>query len=52
MAWHQKQSIKKPVIVVTRTALEDRTLQEELPGYHDYAQRALLVGSLDLLIKE
>lgn len=26
-------------ITVVRTALEDRTLQEELPGYRDYAQR-------------
>jgi protein-S-isoprenylcysteine O-methyltransferase Ste14 len=26
-------------IVVIRTALEDRTLQEELPGYRDYARR-------------
>ena len=26
-------------IAVSRTALEDRTLQEELPGYRDYAQR-------------
>ena len=27
------------VIAMIRTALEDRTLQEELPGYRDYAQR-------------
>jgi protein-S-isoprenylcysteine O-methyltransferase Ste14 len=27
------------VITVIRTALEDRTLQEELPGYRDYTQR-------------
>ena len=27
------------IIIVTRTALEDRTLQEELPGYRDYAKR-------------
>jgi len=27
------------VIAVTRTALEDRTLQEELPGYREYAHR-------------
>ena len=26
-------------IAVVRTALEDRTLQEELPGYREYAQR-------------
>jgi len=25
--------------VVLRTALEDRTLQAELPGYREYAQR-------------
>jgi protein-S-isoprenylcysteine O-methyltransferase Ste14 len=24
---------------VVRTALEDQTLQEELPGYRDYARR-------------
>ena len=27
------------VITVIRTALEDRTLQDELPGYRDYARR-------------
>jgi protein-S-isoprenylcysteine O-methyltransferase Ste14 len=27
------------IVAVTRTALEDRTLQEELPGYADYARR-------------
>ncbi len=27
------------IITVIRTALEDRTLQEELPGYRDYARR-------------
>ena len=27
------------IIVAIRTALEDRTLQEELPGYRDYARR-------------
>lgn len=27
------------IIAVIRTALEDRTLQDELPGYRDYAQR-------------
>ena len=27
------------VIAVMRTALEDQTLQEELPGYQEYAQR-------------
>jgi len=28
------------IITVIRTTLEDRTLQDELPGYRDYAQRA------------
>ncbi|MBN1921137.1 MAG: isoprenylcysteine carboxylmethyltransferase family protein [Anaerolineae bacterium] len=27
------------IVIVLRTALEDRTLQAELPGYRDYAQR-------------
>jgi protein-S-isoprenylcysteine O-methyltransferase Ste14 len=27
------------IITVMRTVLEDKTLQEELPGYRDYAQR-------------
>jgi protein-S-isoprenylcysteine O-methyltransferase Ste14 len=27
------------MITVIRTVLEDQTLQEELPGYRDYAQR-------------
>ena len=27
------------IVTVIRTALEDRTLQEELPGYRDYARR-------------
>jgi len=27
------------IIAVIRTALEDQTLQEELPGYRDYARR-------------
>ena len=27
------------IIAVLRTALEDRTLQEELPGYRDFARR-------------
>jgi protein-S-isoprenylcysteine O-methyltransferase Ste14 len=27
------------IIILIRTALEDRTLQEELPGYRDYARR-------------
>jgi protein-S-isoprenylcysteine O-methyltransferase Ste14 len=27
------------VVAVIRTALEDRTLQEELPGYREYTSR-------------
>jgi protein-S-isoprenylcysteine O-methyltransferase Ste14 len=27
------------VVIIVRTALEDRTLQEELEGYKDYTQR-------------
>ncbi|MGD2178302.1 MAG: isoprenylcysteine carboxyl methyltransferase, partial [Anaerolineae bacterium] len=27
------------IIAVLRTTLEDRTLQDELPGYRDYARR-------------
>jgi len=27
------------LVLILRTALEDRTLQEELPGYREYAQR-------------
>ena len=27
------------IITVIRTTLEDRTLQDELPGYRDYARR-------------
>jgi protein-S-isoprenylcysteine O-methyltransferase Ste14 len=27
------------LLYVLRTALEDKTLQEELPGYKEYAQR-------------
>jgi len=27
------------VIAILRTALEDRTLQKELPGYREYAHR-------------
>jgi len=27
------------ILMVARTALEDRTLQEELPGYTEFAQQ-------------
>ncbi|MBN1372660.1 MAG: isoprenylcysteine carboxylmethyltransferase family protein [Anaerolineaceae bacterium] len=37
--WTILPAIVALVIVVIRTALEDRTLQEELAGYKEYAQR-------------
>lgn len=37
--WILIPAIAALIIAVIRTALEDRTLQEELPGYQDYAQR-------------
>jgi len=37
--WALVPSAVALIIAVIRTALEDRTLQEELPGYRDYAQR-------------
>ena len=37
--WAIIPAVAALIIVVTRTALEDRTLQEELPGYRAYAQR-------------
>ncbi len=37
--WTAIPAIIGLVIVVARTALEDKTLQEELPGYRDYARR-------------
>jgi protein-S-isoprenylcysteine O-methyltransferase Ste14 len=36
--WAAIPAILAIVVTVTRTALEDRTLREELPGYGDYAQ--------------
>ena len=36
--WAFVPSILFGVVMVLRTALEDRTLQEELPGYREYAQ--------------
>ena len=38
-AWALIPAAAALVIAVVRTALEDRTLQEELPGYRDYARR-------------
>lgn len=37
--WVLIPAVAALIIAVIRTALEDRTLQEELPGYQDYAQR-------------
>lgn len=37
--WVLVPAIVALIIAVIRTALEDRTLQEELPGYQDYTQR-------------
>ncbi len=37
--WILIPAIAALIISVIRTALEDRTLQEELPGYKDYMQR-------------
>ncbi|MBW2543363.1 MAG: isoprenylcysteine carboxylmethyltransferase family protein [Deltaproteobacteria bacterium] len=37
--WALIPAVMTLIITVVRTALEDRTLQEELPGYRDYARR-------------
>jgi len=37
--WTVIPAIVALVIAIARTALEDKTLQEELPGYREYAQR-------------
>jgi protein-S-isoprenylcysteine O-methyltransferase Ste14 len=37
--WTIIPSIVALIITVIRTSLEDKTLQEELPGYRDYARR-------------
>ncbi len=37
--WALIPSVAALLITVIRTVLEDQTLQEELPGYRDYAQR-------------
>ena len=37
--WALIPAVVALIIAVIRTALEDQTLQEELPGYRDYAQR-------------
>ncbi len=38
-AWTIIPAAPALIIIVVRTALEDRTLQDELPGYRDYARR-------------
>ena len=37
--WTVTPAVVALMIAIVRTALEDRTLQEELPGYREYAQR-------------
>ena len=37
--WVLIPAVVASIIAVMRTVLEDRTLQEELPGYRDYARR-------------
>jgi protein-S-isoprenylcysteine O-methyltransferase Ste14 len=37
--WAFIPTILLVIVMVTRTALEDKTLQEELPGYKEYAQK-------------
>ncbi len=37
--WASLPALLAVVLIVVRTALEDRTLREELPGYRDYAGR-------------
>lgn len=37
--WTLIPAVVALIIAVVRTALEDQTLQEELPGYRDYARR-------------
>lgn len=38
-SWALIPAMAATVITVVRTVLEDKTLQEELPGYRDYARR-------------
>ncbi|WP_428609104.1 methyltransferase family protein, partial [Sedimenticola sp.] len=37
--WTLIPAVLASTITVIRTALEDQTLQEELPGYRDYVHR-------------
>jgi protein-S-isoprenylcysteine O-methyltransferase Ste14 len=36
--WSLLISVGNVFLIILRTALEDRTLQAELPGYKEYAQ--------------
>ena len=38
-AWAFVPAILLLIVMITRTALEDKTLQAELPGYKEFAQR-------------
>ena len=38
-AWALIPAVAATILTVVRTALEDQTLQKELPGYRDYARR-------------
>lgn len=38
-AWAWAPFIVLAVVIIVRTALEDRTLRAELPGYQEYAQQ-------------
>lgn len=37
--WSFIPAVLLGIVMVVRTALEDKTLQEELPGYREYAQK-------------
>jgi protein-S-isoprenylcysteine O-methyltransferase Ste14 len=37
--WAMALSVVSAILLILRTALEDRTLQKELPGYRAYAAR-------------
>jgi protein-S-isoprenylcysteine O-methyltransferase Ste14 len=37
--WSFVPALAAVIVLVIRTALEDRTLRNELPGYKEYAQR-------------
>jgi len=37
--WAFIPTVLLAVVMIVRTALEDKTLQEELPGYKEFAQK-------------